>query len=55
MFTKQLSLMESYDFVKRCRPAIAPNISFMGQLLQFEERHQLGKKKERPQNKPSGV
>ena len=31
-----LSLNDAFDYVKRCKPNIAPNFNFMGQLLDFE-------------------
>ncbi|XP_066936351.1 dual specificity protein phosphatase 10-like [Clytia hemisphaerica] len=36
MHLKKLSLTEAYQFVKEKRPCIAPNLNFMGQLLQLE-------------------
>lgn len=33
---KQLHLQDAYDFVKRCRPQISPNLNFMGQLMTYE-------------------
>lgn len=37
MSSKTLSLRDAYEFVRKKRPTIAPNINFMGQLLQHEE------------------
>ncbi|XP_072410398.1 dual specificity protein phosphatase 2 [Chiloscyllium punctatum] len=34
--TQRLPLEEAFDFVKQRRGVISPNLSFMGQLLQFE-------------------
>uniref|UniRef100_A0A4W3I4I4 Dual specificity protein phosphatase n=1 Tax=Callorhinchus milii TaxID=7868 RepID=A0A4W3I4I4_CALMI len=34
--TQRVRLEEAFDFVKRRREVISPNVSFMGQLLQFE-------------------
>lgn len=36
MHLKKLSLTEAYQFVKDKRTCIAPNLNFMGQLLQME-------------------
>ena len=36
MRSKRMSLREAYDYVKGKRSCIAPNINFMGQLLQYE-------------------
>lgn len=33
---RRVSLDEAFDFVKRRRQVISPNLAFMGQLLQFE-------------------
>lgn len=35
---KRLHLQDAYDFVKRCRPQISPNLNFMGQLMSYERR-----------------
>ena len=32
-----MSLNQAYDHVKRCKPNISPNFTFMGQLLDFEK------------------
>lgn len=37
---KRLHLQEAYNFVKRCRPQISPNLNFMGQLVSYERRLQ---------------
>lgn len=37
MHLKQVSLKEAYEFVKTRRPCIAPNLNFMGQLLEMEQ------------------
>ncbi|XP_056275703.1 dual specificity protein phosphatase 2 [Pseudoliparis swirei] len=36
MHTQRVKLDEAFDFVKRRRQVISPNLAFMGQLLQFE-------------------
>jgi len=36
MHLNKLSLTEAYQYVKEKRPCIAPNLNFMGQLLQME-------------------
>ena len=36
MHTLDLSLSDAYDHVKRCKPDVSPNFSFMGQLMDFE-------------------
>ncbi|KAM8886589.1 dual specificity protein phosphatase 2 [Spinachia spinachia] len=36
MHTHRVKLDEAFDFVKRRRQVISPNLGFMGQLLQFE-------------------
>lgn len=33
---KQLHLQDAYDFVKKCRPQISPNLNFIGQLMNYE-------------------
>ena len=33
-----LTVQEAYDYVKERRPKIAPNIAFMGQLLEYQKR-----------------
>jgi len=38
MSTLSLSLEDAYELVKRHKPNIAPNLNFMGQLLDFERR-----------------
>lgn len=39
MYSKNLSLKDAYDFVKRRRPCIAPNLNFMGQLLELGQKN----------------
>ena len=36
MHSLDLSLSDAYDHVKRCKPDVSPNFSFMGQLMDFE-------------------
>ncbi|KAL8621138.1 hypothetical protein ACOMHN_004809 [Nucella lapillus] len=37
MSQQAMCLNEAYDFVKKCKPNISPNFTFMGQLLDFEK------------------
>ncbi|XP_076468613.1 dual specificity protein phosphatase 6-like [Babylonia areolata] len=37
MSRQSMCLNEAYDFVKRCKPNISPNFTFMGQLLDYEK------------------
>lgn len=37
MSRQAMCLNEAYDFVKKCKPNISPNFTFMGQLLDFEK------------------
>lgn len=37
MSREKMSLNHAYDHVKRCKPNISPNFTFMGQLLDFEK------------------
>merc|ERR1719376_1513497 len=37
MHLQGLSLADAYEFVKTRRPCIAPNLNFMGQLLEMEQ------------------
>jgi len=37
MAQQRMSLNSAYDYVKRCKPNISPNFTFMGQLLDFEK------------------
>jgi len=42
MHALDLSLSDAYDHVKRCKPDVSPNFSFMGQLMEFEQRCRRG-------------
>jgi len=42
MHLNKLSLKDAYQFVKEKRPCIAPNLNFMGQLLEMETRGRGG-------------
>lgn len=46
-----MSLNQAYDHVKRCKPNISPNFTFMGQLLDFEKdlSGEAGSKKQQQQ------
>lgn len=35
---KHLHFQEAYQFVKRCRPQISPNLNFIGQLVSYEQK-----------------
>nr|KAG5691438.1 hypothetical protein BaRGS_017281 [Batillaria attramentaria] len=37
MSKQSMCLNEAYDFVKKCKPNISPNFTFMGQLLDWEK------------------
>ncbi|CAL1526254.1 unnamed protein product [Lymnaea stagnalis] len=37
MSRESMTLNEAYDHVKKCKPNISPNFTFMGQLLDFEK------------------
>jgi len=36
MYAGRLTLDEAFDYLKRCRPLISPNLNFMRQLAEFE-------------------
>lgn len=42
---KRLHLQDAYNFVKRCRPQISPNLNFMGQLVRYERRLGINQEK----------
>jgi len=42
MFRSRLSMLQAYKFVKSKRTIISPNLNFMGQLLEFEQKLQRG-------------
>jgi len=48
---KRLHLNDAYNFVKRCRPQISPNLNFMGQLVSYERQLQ----RDRSQQLPSPI
>lgn len=43
MYFMSLTLDDAFDYLRRIRPNIAPNFSFMGQLLDFEKTLQLAR------------
>lgn len=45
---KRLHLQDAYNFVKRCRPQIAPNLNFMGQLVSYERQLQMSDRSQLP-------
>lgn len=42
MRTFNWSLQQAYDFVQARNPKISPNLGFMGQLINFENRLRMG-------------
>ena len=42
MYRSTLSMLQAYKFVKGKRQIISPNLNFMGQLLEFEQKLQRG-------------
>jgi len=42
MYRSTLSMLQAYKFVKSKRQIISPNLNFMGQLLEFEQKLQRG-------------
>lgn len=42
MYRSSLSMLQAYKFVKSKRTIISPNLNFMGQLLEFEQKLQKG-------------
>ena len=47
----QMPLQKAYDFIKNKRPAISPNLNFMGQLLEYERMLDLGNNEHSPELK----
>ena len=44
-----MTMQAAYDFVQKLRPSISPNLSFMGQLLEYERMLDLGNEKHSPE------
>ena len=47
----RMPLQKAYDYIKNRRPAISPNLNFMGQLLEYERMLDLGSNEHSPELK----
>ena len=40
----KMNVDRAYEYVKKCRPEISPNLGFMGQLLEYQKKLEGDKK-----------
>ena len=46
----KMNVDRAYEYVKKCRPEISPNLGFMGQLLEYQKKLEGDKKSEDIEN-----